>query len=111
MSYYGKHQNCKMCGKELDRWSRAETCSDACRKQWSRRKGVITRSYQNTMRELGALRRCLKEYPDLRPDTVASLKALRIEITDILRLFDQEVMQEQAAKDEMLASLQNKRGM
>lgn len=86
--YWHKTRKCKNCGKEFRcyRNSRAESCSAACRKAWSRRKDQIKRSGNNIMTELLHLRNLMQRYPDLQPQTLEQLRFLQTEVRFLLLL-------------------------
>lgn len=92
-SGYGSYaRKCKNCGTDLDRWVRSnkETCSDSCRKAWSRRKDNVKKEWNNALRSLSHLRRMVKEYPDLAEEINGYLRHVQGECRDILLLSDKE---------------------
>lgn len=88
MSYWHEERKCKMCGKEFRCYKsgNAQTCGEACRKRWSRRKGHTIKARDNIMQQLATYRRMLKEYPDLKPDMLEQLRFLKTEVNFLLQL-------------------------
>ena len=91
---WGDPKHCKMCGTEIDKWGRAQTCSDVCRKGWSRRRDYVKRNKDSIMSALQFYRNYLKSYPDLKDELNSDLRYLQNEVRDLLNLRpDEEQMQ------------------
>lgn len=101
MGYWDETRKCKMCGQEFTvyRSSRRETCSDACRKSWSRRKENALAHRDSIMIHLAGYRRMLKQYPDLKPELLEQLRFLKSEVNFLLLIGGDE---EQKQKQTML---------
>jgi beta-galactosidase GanA len=108
MSYWQTESKCKMCGQPFQHWrnSRAETCSSACRKAWSRRRHTLKKTYAAIMISLGTYRNMLKRYPDLQPEILEQLNLLSSEI-HFVRLLGKDP--EEQARFAMLNDVAQKR--
>lgn len=106
------HENCIVCGASLrDKRGDAKFCGATCRKKWSRRKDDISAAAANVSAGIWELRRCGKDYADLRGDVVAQLRRLRTEIDDVLLMYDPEKQRDVAEKNEMLIGVSNRRNL
>jgi hypothetical protein len=102
-----------MCGAKFDWYDRSDKkfCDQNCRKRWSRRKQSIKKEYANVMGALTTLRMIAKEHDDLRPYVMEQLRQLRGALNDVLRMYDREEQLEQARRDEMIGTFQQRREM
>jgi hypothetical protein len=90
-------RKCKQCGGDIDRWRKAYTCSDVCRKQYSRRREYMGKAKNNIFSSLALYRQYLKKHPDLTAELNADLRRLQDEIRDLLQLRpDKEEMERRA---------------
>jgi hypothetical protein len=85
-------QKCKNCGVELDWHSRShkETCSDKCRKAWSRRKSAVKTASIDAHWAVLRLRGLMKEYPELKPMVHDALRQVRQDVQETFYAYPDE---------------------
>ena len=95
MATYGV---CKNCGQSLDYYSRSnrETCSDTCRKAWSRRKDKLKRDGTHLLNAIQTMQQYLNQ-PDLAEMTRAYLFTAEQKL-DELQKVSQPGMSQNAGK-------------
>ena len=102
---------CVVCGEPLMPYARsdAKTCSANCRKALSRRKDRVKTLSHRIISELVELDMLARRNADLRPDVAAQLREIRANVSDILRLADQNEMVSQAERNGLVAAVQTMR--